>query len=65
MQIEDADRGFEVDDYDGKFIETETIHDKYSIRPTIMELICLAQFAMWYRPISAKELAAHLAYIFL
>ena len=55
-KLDDSDRGFEVDDYDGKFVETETIHDKYSMRPVIIEMICLAQFAMWYSLLSAKEM---------
>ena len=52
----DSDRGFDVDEYDGKFMETETIHDKYSMRPATIEMMCLAQFAMWYTLLSHKEM---------
>ena len=40
------EKGFEVDDNDGKFVLTESIHDKYSLRPLVIALICLVQFVM-------------------
>ena len=46
---EDSERGFEVDDHEGKFIETETVHGKYCLRPQVVMFLCLCQFTMWYR----------------
>ena len=49
------EKGFEVDDIDGKFVLTESIHDKYSLRPLVIAPICLVQFVMWYDFIGQKE----------
>jgi hypothetical protein len=43
-----------VDDHDGKFIETETIIDRYQLRPLIIALMCLIQFAMLYTLLGPK-----------
>ena len=51
----EAERGFEVDEHEGKFIETETILDRYLLRPLIIAMICLVQFAMWYTLLSPQE----------
>ena len=42
------EKAFEVDGYEGIFLETETIHDKYSMRSQILLAMVLAQFAIWY-----------------
>ena len=54
----DASRGITVDNHDGKFMETETIHNKYAMRPASMEQICLVQMGMRYDIVSGKEAAA-------
>ena len=51
----EADRGFEVDEHEGRFIETETVVDRYVLRPLIVALMCLVQFAMWYTLLSPQE----------
>jgi hypothetical protein len=51
----EADRGFEVDEHEGRFIETETVVDRYLLRPLIVALMCLVQFAMWYTLLSPQE----------
>ena len=47
--------GFEVDDHEGKFIETETILDRYLLRPLIIAVMCLVQFTMWFTVLGPQE----------
>ena len=47
-----------MDNHDGKFIESESIHDKYAMRPASMEQICLVQMGMRYDLVTGKEAAA-------
>ena len=47
-----------MDEHEGKFLETESIHDKYSLRPASLEEICLVQMAMRYDLVTSKEAAA-------
>ena len=49
------ERGFEVDDHEGKFIETETILDRYLLRPLIIAVMCLVQFTMWFTVLGPQE----------
>ena len=51
----DDSRGFTVDGHEGKFMETQTVHEKYSLRPESMRSLCLAQFAMRYSLLSSTE----------
>jgi hypothetical protein len=51
----ETDLGIEVDDHDGKFIETETIIDRYQLRPLIIALMCLIEFAMLYTLLGPRE----------
>ena len=64
--LELADEEFEQDtpneknfvtlpDRKGKFVEATPIHDKYSNRPDDLRNMCLAQFAINYDTISAKQ----------
>ena len=48
------EEGIEVDGHEGLFMETESIHKKYSMRPGIIFLIRLAQFVMWYTLMTSK-----------
>ena len=47
-------KAFPVDDHEGKFILTESIHVKYSGRPNCIEEICLTQFTMRYTVVSPQ-----------
>ena len=40
----------------GQFKEVETIHQKYSQRPKILEDVCLAQFASSYHSIPKSQI---------
>ena len=51
----DAARGISVDGHDGKFLESESHHCKYSMRPLCMEMICLCQHCMRYTQVTALE----------
>ena len=51
----DASRGFSVDGHEGKFLETESHHCKYAMRPAWLERICLCQFCMRYTQLSTIE----------
>ena len=54
----DNDNAFEVEGFEGKFIETETIHIKYSLRPDIVFILVLSQFVIWYSlmtPLAAAQ----------
>ena len=53
----EREEGIEVDGHEGVFMETESIHRKYSIRPDIILLMCLAQFVMWYTLMNIKEVS--------
>ena len=46
-----------MDDHEGKFLETESIHDKYALRPASLEEICLVQMGMRYDLVTGKEAA--------
>ena len=48
----DASRGISVDGHDGKFLESESHHCKYAMRPTFLERICLCQFCMRHTQLS-------------
>jgi hypothetical protein len=50
----EKEEGIEVDGHEGVFMETESIHIKYSMRPEIIFLICLAQFVMWYTLMNSR-----------
>ena len=54
----EKEEGIEVDGHEGVFMETESVHKKYSMRPEIILLICLAQFVMWYVLMNSREVAA-------
>ena len=45
---------YTVDDHEGKFVLTETIHTKYSERPDCIEKISLTQFTMRYTDVSPQ-----------
>ena len=49
------EKGVEVGDNDGKFMLTESIHDKYSLRPLVVALMCLVQFFFNCGSLSAKK----------
>ena len=51
----DASRGISVDGHDGKFLESESPHCKYSMRPECLEKLCLCQFCMRYTQLSSIE----------
>ena len=53
----DANKGISVEGYEGygKFMETESIHVKYSMRPALLEKICLCQMGMRYSKVSPAE----------
>ena len=51
----DVARGITVDGHDGKFLESESHHCKYAMRPLCMERICLCQHCMRYTPVTALE----------
>ena len=51
----ESTRGFEVEGHEGKFIETESIHDKYRLRPQSVEKLTLSQFAMRYNLVAGPE----------
>ena len=51
----DVARGISVDGHDGKFLESESHHSKYAMRPLCMERICLCQHCMRYSQITALE----------
>ena len=42
-----------MDGHDGKFLESESHHCKYAMRPTCIERMCLCQFCMRYTRMSA------------
>ena len=46
-----------MDDHEGKFLETESIHDKYALRPASLDEICLVQLGMRYDLVTGKEAA--------
>ena len=48
-------RGISVDGHDGKFLESESHHCKYAMRPECIERICLCQFCMRYTLLSFPE----------
>ena len=45
-----------IEGREGKFKEVETIHQKYSQRPKILEDVCLAQFASSYHSIPKSQI---------
>ena len=49
------ERAFDVLDHDGKFLEMDSHHDKYSMRPSVIERICMTQFVMWYDLLGDNE----------
>ena len=49
------EKAFGVKDYDGKFVEMESLHDKYSLRPIIIGRMCMTQFIMWYDLLCESE----------
>jgi hypothetical protein len=51
----DGAKGISVDGYEGKFMETESLHRKYAMRPSCMERICLCQHCMRYTLVTAIE----------
>ena len=51
----DASRGFSVDGHEGKFLESESHHCKYAMRPACLDRICLCQFCMRFTQLSAIE----------
>ena len=51
----DTSRGFIVDGHEGKFLESESHHCKYALRPVCVEGICLCQFCMRYTQLSSIE----------
>ena len=51
----DANRGIIVDEHEGKYLETESIHDKYALRPASLEEMCLVQMGMRYDLVTGKE----------
>ncbi len=40
----------EIEGKPGKYRQATSIHDRYAKRPTDLENVCLAQFAVWYEP---------------
>ena len=53
---------FEVDGYDGLFVENETIDIKYCMRPFLLLAMVLAQFAIWFSlmtPLAAAQARKH------
>ena len=56
-------KSFEVEGHDGKFMDTMSIHEKYAMRPSLLETISLAQFVISYSmltPIQASKLRKEL-----
>ena len=51
----DTSKGFTVDGHEGKFLETESIHSKYSMRPASIEKLSLCQMGMRYTQVPAAE----------
>ena len=51
----DMTRGITVDGHDGKFLESESHHSKYTMRPLCMERICFCQHCMRYTQLTAME----------
>ena len=51
----DSARGITVDGHDGKFLESESQHCKYAMRPICMDRICLCQHCMRYTQVTAME----------
>ena len=51
----EATRGISVDGHEGKFLESESHHCKYAMRPACMERICLCQHCMRYTQVPAIE----------
>ena len=51
----DASRGISVDGHDGKFLESESPHYKYALRPFCLERICFCQHCMRYTLVNALE----------
>ena len=54
-KVEEEGRGMSVDGHEGKFLESEEIHTKYSLRPESMEEMCLAQMAMRFTLVTSAE----------
>ena len=54
-KAEEECRGISVDGHEGKFLESEEVHTKYSLRPVYMEGMCLAQMAMRFTLVASKE----------
>lgn len=54
---EDNKMAFEIEGHEGKFQETQSIHDKYAMRPPVMDTMCLAQFSMWYSMMTPQAVA--------
>ncbi len=42
---------FQLEDHEGQFQRTITMHDRYRARPKVLEQLCLAQFATVYKQI--------------
>ena len=51
----DAARGITVDGHDGKFLESESHHSKYAMRPICVEQVCFCQHCMRYTQLTAME----------
>ena len=52
---DDTENAVSIEDRDGLYIETSSIHDKYLKRPTSMKDITLIQFAKRYTPFSKTK----------
>ena len=53
----DASKGFSVDGYEGKYMETESLHKKYAMRPGCLERICFCQHCMRYTLMTPLEIS--------
>ena len=52
---EEGNRGFVVDNHEGKFMKTETIHSKYLLRPACIEMMVLTQFGIRLTDVSPPQ----------
>jgi hypothetical protein len=51
----EGDKGFEVDEHEGTFVETESFLDRYLMRPLVIAVMCFVQFAMWYTLLGPRD----------
>ncbi len=51
---DDEDK-FQLEEQEGKFEKTVTMHDRYRARPKVLEQLCLAQFAIAYKQVPKER----------